>query len=829
MLLAFLDDKVVNADAVALSPTMGWLLLAAAVFAALIFIAGSERWRRWWLTAEDPRSIAVFRIVFAFFVMANINGMWEYFTFLYTDEGIFPADVARQVFASQQFAGFGDGMAQGEPYGFFDAAGFWQFLQGPKWSLLYFWDSPTFFWAHWAAFHVAAIALLVGFRTRLAGILTWFLMNSILVRNHLGWEGTELVFRCMLAYLILARSGHAYSVDNWLRCRKLRKQGRLSERDGPGGGAGAPPSDEHPEGLEPIFRLIPSWPRKLIMLQLATIYITTGTLKTGSVWMHGDSLYYALNLDHFYRVPPQYLSSLAGTTVFRGMTYAVKIGQTGFSLILIGLITRELIKQKVPPLSTLRAWMMRLAFAGLIVTTAAIGMVAWPVHFTPKVPAWSFGVFWIALWGGIWLLWRKLTYKPWKVGKLFGRKLAQEAVIDRQWLCRWILGRRVLLVFHLAFHAHIFTLMNVGQFQTGMLSVTFAFLHGREIATLLRDIGYRLSRIGIPMPRNARLRLPIIPEANPNLHVAHDKARLSMGVLLLGLVGVLAGIIVRVQVAPEWDFRWIWVATAVVVAAFAWRKAEREGHPTAWAYGPMGRLFISGLLAWHVTAVATWLLPDKDCLSTFRPAARNTFAFWLTRTTTDQGWGMFAPNPPRSNVFMKVLVTDKDGNVWDLRTDLYAEEQMPIPWIWNTRLRKMNRRIIGGESGPSDWYRKWYARYECRQWAREHGGEAPAKVELVKVWYQIPSPEQTRQHGYYDPRELLERTGSERVSYTEKCERAVMGQLPNWIRARDGLPLLEEGEYRPWIKTRHDKWVRRHEIEAEKKARAEARKAAKAE
>ena len=46
--------------------------------------------------------------------------------------------------------------------------------------------------------------------------------------------------------------------------------------------------------------------------------------------------------------------------------------------------------------------------------------------------------------------------------------------------------RRVLLVWHLAFHAHIFTLMNVGQFQTGMLACTFAFLQGHEIATLLR-------------------------------------------------------------------------------------------------------------------------------------------------------------------------------------------------------------------------------------------------------------------------------------------------------------------------------------------------------
>jgi hypothetical protein len=169
---------------------------------------------------------------------------------------------------------------------------------------------------------------------------------------------------------------------------------------------------------------------------------------------------------------------------------------------------------------------------------------------------------------------------------------------------------------------------------------------------------------------------------------------------------------------------------------------------------------------------------------------------------------MFAPNPPRSNVFMKVLVTDHQGEVWDLRTDVYAAEQKPIPWVWNTRLRKMNRRIIGGESGPTAWYQKWYARYVCRNWAREHGGEAPQKVELIKISYRIPSPEQTRAHGYYVPEELLARTGHEKVSYQERCDRGVMSQLPNFIRKRDGLPVLERDGYRPWIKHKKQAWDR---------------------
>ncbi len=838
MSLLALADKSVNADAVALSPTLGWLLLGCGAAVISFFILHADRFGRWWLSAEDPRGIAFFRIVFGFFVLANINGMWDVFTFLYTDEGIFTADVARQVFASEQFAGFGDGMVEGEPWGFFDAAAWWEFIKGPKWSLLYFWDSPAAFWTHLIAFELVTISFIIGFRTRLMGVLTWLLMNSILNRNSLGWEGTELVYRTMLAYLVLARSGHAYSVDNWLRCRKLRKKGLLSERDGPGQGAGVAPSATYPEGLEAVYRRIPSWPRKLIMLQLATIYVTTGTLKTGNVWMSGDAMYYALNLDHFYRVPPQYLSSLGGTSVFRAMTYATKIGQMSFALIIFGQVTRWSIAQDFEPYPKWRQWAIRSCWFALIALTTAVIYVAYPVHFTPAISAGAFASIWASLFVALYLLWYKLGHDPFQFSGLGRWTLDAPVTIDRKWVCTWILGRRVLLVWHLAFHGHIFTMMNVGQFQTGMMSATFAFIRGNEIAAALRDIGHRLHVWGLPgMPKAVQDRLPVLPAADvtlPRHH--HDAAHLPIGALLMALTGVVAGIIVQVEFDPEWDFRWVWVATALGLASVAFARARASrGRVDAsltgtepWAYGPLGRLLVGGLVVWHLVAVATWLMPDKDCLSTFRNQARSPFAFYLTRTTTSQGWGMFAPNPPRSNVFLKVLVTDADGETWDLRTDVYAEEQKPQPWIWNDRMRKINRRIIGGESGPSAWYRKWFARYHCRQWAREHDGEAPRRIDLVKIWYQIPSPEQTGKNGYYEPEQLLERAGHERISYTENCRHAVMGQLPNFIRARDGLPLLEEGEYKPWVKRKKETWDGREGRERKKQAHAAKRRARKA-
>ena len=232
---------------------------------------------------------------------------------------------------------------------------------------------------------------------------------------------------------------------------------------------------------------------------------------------------------------------------------------------------------------------------------------------------------------------------------------------------------------------------------------------------------------------------------------------------------------------------------------------------------------VGGMLVFHLFAVAVWLSPDKDSLGQWRNEARKSVSHYLNTTTTAQGWGMFAPNPPRSNSFMKVVVTDAHGEVWDLRTDVYAEEQKPIPWIWNTRQRKMNRRIIGSEGGPKH-YKTWYARYQCRQWAREHGGEMPRSVELIKISYAIPTPEEAHEHGYYIAEQRLAAKGKQTRVHRANCAVEPMGQLPNWIRERDGLSLLPEtgkDAYKPWHKHKRKAWDK---AQAEKAAEKTAEK-----
>ncbi len=828
------DTPIPNLDALALAPTVGWLMLLAFALVVVIFTIHRETWRRLFLRAEDPRSVAAFRIAFGLLTMANINGLWELFHYLFTDEGLFFADVAQEVFAKDQFEGFGDGIRG--PYGFFDWAGVVEYIKGPKFSLLFFWDSPTAFWLHLAAFWVACTCLIVGYKTKYAKWATFILFNSIILRNQVFWEGTENVYRCFLFYLCLSRCGAAYSVDNWLRCRKLRAQGLLSERDGPGGGAGLAPSPEHPRGLEAVYKLIPAWPRMLMILQVAALYCSTGSVKNGNVWKEGNAFYYALNLDHFYRFEPQQLSAIFGTNLFRINTWVVHWWEACFPLVVLGLVSRFMRREQVPPPPRPALWLARLCWLLLGLTACAIVYVVLPVHIPgPALASWQrwFPVAWL---GGMAVIAGAIVWMRLRPPSVTIR--GTRHVLDLDWFCTWFLGRRLWLGLGVIFHAHLIMLMNIGWFTPATLSTYFVFLNGSELAHLLQPVGARLARLGVPMPAAVRRGEPPLPAEDPTLPQLHRDAAALPGWALYGALAVaVAGVYMAVprEVIDESGASVTrpgvhWGATAVAIFVGLGlvgylvardrgqvqlsRIEPHTGRPRRpWAHASMGRFIAGALCVYHITGVAIWLLPEKDSLggegkTSWRVRAQDPFKWWIRMTQTSQGWKMFAPNPPRNNLMMRVMVTDTDGEVYDLNTDVYHPANKPIPWIFYSRIRKINRRIVGAEGGKGAWYQKWHGRYICRQWALEHGGAAPKQVDLVKVSYAIPSPEDVAKNGPYVPEERMQKTHTIRHVHTTRCD-DVNAQLPNHIRARHGLPLLPEDAFKPWVKQRKAAWDKR--------------------
>ncbi|EDM78783.1 hypothetical protein PPSIR1_32332 [Plesiocystis pacifica SIR-1] len=934
-LLALAED-VPNYDAIALSPGVGWMLLAAVTCLSLFFIAHRDSWRELFLRLDDPRPMAAMRIAFGFVALCNVNGLWELYSYLFTDEGLFPTDVAQHFRARGQFAGFGDGVAETDPWGFFSSGAAWEWIKGPNWSLLLFDSSPTFFWTYWVVLQVAMLCLIFGFQTKWIKWIAWFLYMGLILRNTLFWEATENVYRVFFLYLCLSRCGEAWSVDNWLRCRRLRKRGRLSEPGKPGEGAGAIVEGKV---YEPIYRRIPGWPRMLVILNVATLYCATGTLKNGPIWNQGHAFYYSFNLDHFYRLPPQQLSALFGTTLFRLNTWVVHWWEALFPVMVLAMIVRWYRREQRPRLEGARLWLARLGLGGFVACFYAIILYSYPVHYkVPKNGLKALGFIEIpperALLTVQLIVAAVIPLAALIVVAGF-RALRRRADtpraergalpwLDLEWVCRWILGRRVWLLLGMIFHGHLILTMNIGWFSPGLLACYFAFLNGEELAMLLTKIGeafHRWFRLPVPkhvaegrwrpaadprFPRRLRWRGANAgaPVDDPDLGAGksiRDGFRLPdkvlftcLGVILIGVLArvytnediwrsiarevrrakitvpaglldqdtilnpnwfvamaaVIAIVVMVMRVRAKRDFNAYFIPVLLMaVGGVAWLAAADKTHVAwglpicgllaflacrgplddadeaesarlasakPWAYGPVGRTVIIFLTTYHISAVATTQFPDKDSWSTFRRPINETYKHWLRTSQTTQGWGMFAPNPPRRNVFLRAIVVDQEGERWDLNTDVYAcfapdatdeicDSVYPIPWIWYSRQRKMNRRIAGSEGGKGSWYQKWHARYLCRKWELEHDGVLPQRVELYKIHYPIPAPDKVFMNAY-DPKTQYNRFGNHKKIHTTNCLTAPLAQSTNEVRARYGFEPREEKDIHLWSKHRCRKW-----------------------
>jgi hypothetical protein len=120
--------------------------------------------------------------------------------------------------------------------------------------------------------------------------------------------------------------GQAYSVDAWRRRRKAILGGATQL---------------------PAHKRIAAWPVRLMMLQLACIYCATGLLKSGPTWANGSALYYALNLDHFYRWPMHLVYAWAHELyITRVMTVLVHWWEVLFPLVFLGEFLRGHDKDK---------------------------------------------------------------------------------------------------------------------------------------------------------------------------------------------------------------------------------------------------------------------------------------------------------------------------------------------------------------------------------------------------------------------------------------------------------------------------------------------------
>ncbi len=114
---------------------------------------------------------------------------------------------------------------------------------------------------------IAAIALTLGWHTKIAGWASWLLLLSLHGRNPIVLQGGDLLLRVLIFWALFLPWGAVASLD-------ARRK-----------------------GVHPTGRVL-SFASFALLWQLALMYIFSGFMKSGASWVsEGSAVFYALNLD----------------------------------------------------------------------------------------------------------------------------------------------------------------------------------------------------------------------------------------------------------------------------------------------------------------------------------------------------------------------------------------------------------------------------------------------------------------------------------------------------------------------------------------------------
>ena len=205
----------------------------------------------------DWRSLALMRMGLAVIILIDLAICAQHLTAFYTDDGVLPrADLLalnNPLFCLHQLSG--------------------------RWE----WEAGLF-----ALEAISALMMLVGYRTKLATALCWFLLVSRQARNPLLLFGADIVLRVALFWAMFLPLNRRFSVDAAL--------GRVRS-----------PAEPCYLGAAGVGAII----------QFLLVYIISGVLKTGPSWrVDHTAVYYALALEIYCRPFGLWINQFDGLTAF---------------------------------------------------------------------------------------------------------------------------------------------------------------------------------------------------------------------------------------------------------------------------------------------------------------------------------------------------------------------------------------------------------------------------------------------------------------------------------------------------------------------------------
>ncbi len=166
------------------------------------------------------------------------------------------------------------------------------------WSLYWLNGSTGFATGLMAINAVVAVCLLLGWQTRLATAVCLVLAYSLQMRNPLILTAGHILLRMLLFWSLFLPLGAVWSLDAW---RKRGKSGSV--------GRPATARDEIPaiaQGMRSTtaygrYGRVISIATAAVMIQIAAMYLFSGIAKWNDVWLRGEAMSLAMQLDMYVK------------------------------------------------------------------------------------------------------------------------------------------------------------------------------------------------------------------------------------------------------------------------------------------------------------------------------------------------------------------------------------------------------------------------------------------------------------------------------------------------------------------------------------------------
>ena len=201
-------------------------------------------WQRFWFSPEPTSTLALVRIAFGALMLCWTLSLIPDLKGFFSEDGVLP---------------------EGE---LDHDRGAWSFL-----SIV---DGDAAVIGLFAALLLGSLALLVGYRTRLAALVVFVAVMSFERRNPFVFNSGDGLIRILAFFLLLAPAGTSLSLDRLRRARE-----RFWE-----------------------FPMRAPWALRLIQVQVTVLYLSTVWQKArGTTWNDGTAVSFALRIEDIERLP----------------------------------------------------------------------------------------------------------------------------------------------------------------------------------------------------------------------------------------------------------------------------------------------------------------------------------------------------------------------------------------------------------------------------------------------------------------------------------------------------------------------------------------------